>query len=182
MLGAATVLASTAPAGSSMRRAYGADAARFATHLVEHQTQLDDGRVLVDSCDWGKVPCHDCSQFKGIAYRELTRWALVGAANGGNPLPPASTSLLAKVRTVLDASAEAVWARRQEQQPESGSLSHAASPSSWSGPLFGTGWALGSARTCPPSVASQGSAVMALLGHATLERADREAEARHRQT
>ena len=92
MLGAATALAN-----ATASPAYAADAARFAKHLVEKQTELKLGRVLVDSCDWGESPCHDCSQFKGIAYRELARWLRSG-------LGPSST-LQDRVRTLLDDSA-----------------------------------------------------------------------------
>ena len=79
MLGAATALAAAAASSNGSTSAalqgrYGADAARFASHLVSAQTEQKEGRVLVDSCDWGETPCHDCSQFKGIAYRELGRW------------------------------------------------------------------------------------------------------------
>ena len=142
MLGAATALAN-----ATASPAYAADAARFAKHLVEKQTELKLGRVLVDSCDWGESPCHDCSQFKGIAYRELGRWLRSG-------LRPYST-LQDRVRTLLDDSAAAIWEGRQEG-------------AAWDGPLFGTGWALGSRKSCPPSAASQGSAAIALLTHANL--------------
>ena len=142
MLGAATALANAT--GSP---AYAADAARFAKHLVEKQTELKLGRVLVDSCDWGESPCHDCSQFKGIAYRELGRWLRSGLGS--------SSTLQDRVRTLLDGSAAAIWEGRQEG-------------AAWDGPLFGTGWALGSRKSCPPSAASQGSAAIALLTHANL--------------
>ena len=69
-------------------------------------------------------------------------------------LGPSST-LQGRVRTLLDDSAAAIWEGRQEG-------------AAWDGPLFGTGWALGSRKSCPPSAASQGSAAIALLTHANL--------------
>lgn len=59
------------------------------------------------------------------------------------------------VRRLLDDSAAFVWEGRQEGVR-------------WEGPLFATGWALGSNKSCPPSLSSQASATHALLGHAVL--------------
>ena len=157
MLGAATALAAATAQSNddstsdALQLQYAADAARFASHLVSSQTEQKHGRVLVDSCDWGETPCHDCSQFKGIAYRELGRWLR-------SPLAAASTErLLLKqsVHRLLHDSAALVWEGRQEG-------------TRWDGPLFATGWALGSRKSCPPSLSSQASATHALLGHAAL--------------
>ncbi len=164
MLGAATTLAAAiaesyggrSSTSDVLQLQYAADAARFATHLVSSQTELKNGRVLVDSCDWGETPCHDCSQFKGIAYRELARW--LRSPLGSDGLGDDRTEhleLKQSVRRLLNDSAALVWEGRQEG-------------TGWDGPLFATGWALGSRKSCPPSLPSQASATHALLGHAAL--------------
>ena len=141
MLGAATALAAataksdnSSSGSAALRLRYAADAMRFARHLVSSQTENDEGRVLVDSCDWGRTPCHDCSQFKGIAYRELARWlgsplatsqhaavsstsafgsGTEGKGKGGGG-SAAQTELVEAVTKLLDDSAAIVWEGRQE--------------------------------------------------------------------
>lgn len=131
--------------GAATSLGYEIDAARFAARLmVAHVKPADVGGppVLSDGCETSCTG-FDCPSFKGIAVRELARWA---RSHGAVKQP----QLKATAAKVLSDSAAAVWqnARTVAQ----------------TGPLFSCRWAKSSTPACTKyNAAAHASAVFALI-------------------